>query len=59
MFVKKAFVEYKAAPMAALRLGSADTPWIPYVESIYGLRYIETVITDHLSFGTSAEWARS
>ena len=56
VFVKKAFVEYKHSPMAAFRLGSADTPWVPYVEGLYGLRYIETTITDHLSFGTSAEW---
>ena len=56
VFVKKAFIEFKPGPMAAFRLGSADTPWVPYVEGIYGLRYLETVITDHLSFGTSAEW---
>ncbi|HEY7213933.1 MAG TPA: carbohydrate porin [Thermoanaerobaculia bacterium] len=56
VFVKKAFVEYKQSPMATFRLGSADTPWVPYVEGVYGLRYLETVITDHLSFGTSAEW---
>ena len=56
VFVKKAFVEYKPSPMATFRLGSADTPWVPYVEGIYGMRYLETVITDHLSFGTSAEW---
>ena len=42
--------------MATFRLGSADTPLIPYAEGVYGLRYVEQVITDHLSFGTSAEW---
>ena len=42
--------------MATFRLGSADTPWIPYVEGVYGLRYVEQTITDHLSFGASAEW---
>jgi len=56
VFVKKAFVEAKLFPMATFRLGSADTPWVPYVEGIYGMRYLEQVITDHLSFGTSAEW---
>ena len=56
VFVKKAFVEAKVNPMAVFRLGSADTAWVPYVEGVYGLRYIETVITDHLSFGTSADW---
>jgi hypothetical protein len=56
VFVKKAYIEAKLSPMAAFRLGSADTPWIPYVEGVYGLRYIETTITDHLSFGSSADW---
>src|SRR6185295_4208222 len=56
VFVKKAYIEAKLKPMATFRLGSADTPWIPYVEGLYGLRYLETTITDHLSFGTSADW---
>jgi hypothetical protein len=56
VFVKKAFIEAKVNPLATFRLGSADTAWIPYVEGIYGLRYIEQTITDHLSFGSSADW---
>jgi hypothetical protein len=56
VFVKKAFIEAKLTSMAIFRLGSADTPWIPYVEGIYGLRYLEQTLTDHLSFGSSAEW---
>jgi hypothetical protein len=56
VFVKKAYIEAKAGPLAIFRLGAADTPWIPYVESIYGLRYIEQTLTDHLSFGSSGEW---
>lgn len=56
VFVKKAFIEAKLNPMATFRLGSADTPWVPYVEGLYGMRYLEQTITDHLSFGTSADW---
>jgi hypothetical protein len=56
VFVKKAYIQAQLAPMATLRLGSADTAWIPYVEGIYGLRYVEQTITDHLSFGASADW---
>ena len=56
VFVKKAFVQAQITPMATFRLGSADTAWIPYVEGVYGLRYIEQTITDHLSFGASADW---
>jgi hypothetical protein len=56
VFVKKAYIQAQVAPLATFRLGSADTPWIPYVESLYGLRYVEQTITDHLSFGASADW---
>jgi hypothetical protein len=56
VFVKKAYIQALIDPQFTLRLGSADTPWVPYVENLYGLRYIEQVITDRLSFGTSADW---
>jgi hypothetical protein len=56
VFVKKAFVQAQITPLATFRLGSADTAWIPYVEGVYGLRYVEQTITDHLSFGASADW---
>ncbi len=56
VFVKKAYVQAQITPMATFRLGAADTAWIPYVEGVYGLRYIEQTITDHLSFGASADW---
>jgi hypothetical protein len=56
VFVKKAFVQAKLDDAAIFRLGAADTPWIPFVEGIYGQRYLEQTITDSLSFGTSAEW---
>lgn len=56
VFVKKAFIQAKVSPAFTFRIGSADTPWVPFVEGIYGYRYVETVITDHLSFGTSADW---
>ncbi len=56
VFVKKAFIQLKLDNAAIFRLGSADTPWVPFVEGIYGQRYLENVITDELSFGTSADW---
>lgn len=56
VFVKKAFVQAKMSDAAIFRLGSADTAWIPFVEGIYGMRYLEQTITDHLSFGSSADW---
>jgi hypothetical protein len=56
VFVKKAYIQAKISPAFSFRIGSADTPWVPFVEGLYGYRYVETVITDHLSFGTSADW---
>lgn len=56
VFVKKAYIQGKFSPLATFRIGSADTPWVPFVEGLYGFRYFETTLTDHLSFGTSADW---
>jgi len=56
VFVKKAYVQAKLSNAATFRLGSADTAWIPFVEGIYGFRYLEQTITDRLSFGASADW---
>ena len=56
VFVKKANLQLKLANEAIFRLGAADTPWIPFVEGIYGQRYFEQTITDSLGFGSSAEW---
>jgi hypothetical protein len=56
VFVKKANLQYTSSPQAIFRLGAADTPWVPFVEGIYGQRYFEQTITDSLGFGTSAEW---
>ncbi len=55
-YVKKAYLEAKLAKELKVRLGSADMPWIPYAEGIYGYRHIEKVITDLDGFGTSADW---
>src|SRR5215471_7034578 len=56
LFVKKAYVQAKTSDAFIARLGAADTPWIPYVEDLYGYRYVEQVITDRLKFGTSSDW---
>lgn len=56
LFIKKAYLDANLSPMLDVRLGSADLPWIPFVEGIYGYRYVENVITDRTKFGTSADW---
>jgi hypothetical protein len=56
VFIKKAFVQAKLSDAFVGRLGSADLPWVPFVEDLYGYRYVENVIIDRLKFGTSADW---
>lgn len=56
LFVKKAYLQYKLNDAFFVRAGSADTPWIPYVESLYGNRYIENTVTDKVKVGNSADW---
>ncbi len=32
------------------------TPWIPFVEEIYGYRFVDKVIVDNNKFGNSSDW---
>jgi len=56
VYVKKAYLQAKLSDAAIVRIGSADMPWIPYVEGAYGFRYVEKTLIDRLGFGTSADW---
>jgi hypothetical protein len=56
VFIKKAYVQARLSDAFFGRLGSADLPWVPMVEDLYGYRYVENVIIDRLKFGTSADW---
>ncbi len=56
LFVKKAYLQGAFSPLATLRVGSANTPWIPFVEDLYGYRFVENTLIDRLKFGNSADW---
>ena len=56
LYVKKAYLQAKLAPELTLRAGSADLPWVPFVEGIYGYRFVENILVDRTKFGTSADW---
>ncbi|MEI9965557.1 MAG: hypothetical protein WDM92_13700 [Caulobacteraceae bacterium] len=56
LYLKKAYLQAKLNPALIVRLGSADMPWIPFVEDIYGYRYVENTLIDRTKFGTSADW---
>lgn len=56
VFVKHAYVQAKTGPELVLKVGVADLPWIPFVEDLYGFRYVENVQIDRMKLGTSADW---
>ncbi len=56
IFIKKAYLQAKLSDAFVARLGSADLPWIPFDEDLYGYRYVEQTLIDRLKFGTSADW---
>ena len=56
IFVKKAFIQAKLSKAFILRAGSADTPWIPFVEDRYGYRYLEQTLIDRTKYDNSADW---
>jgi hypothetical protein len=56
IYIKKAYLQAKIDPLLTIRLGSADLPWVPYSEGIYGYRYLENTLIDRTKFGTSADW---
>ena len=56
IFIKKAYVQGKFDPMAVLRIGSSDMPWIPFVEGVYGYRFVENTVTDRFGYANSADW---
>jgi predicted porin len=56
IYIKKAYLQAKLSNALILRFGSADLPWIPFVEDVYGYRYVENTLIDRTKFGTSADW---
>ena len=56
VYVKKAYLQAKLSDAAIVRVGAADLPWVPFVESLYGYRYVENVLIDRTKYGTSADW---
>jgi hypothetical protein len=56
IYIKKAYLQAKLSDAAVVRLGSADLPWIPFAEDVYGYRFIENTVADRTKFGTSADW---
>lgn len=56
VYIKKLYVQGKFDDAFVLRIGSADLPWIPYLENLYGYRYVEKLALDRLGLGTTTDW---
>jgi cell division protein FtsB len=56
VYVKKAYFQAKVAPELTVRVGAADLPWVPFVEGLYGYRFVENTLIDRTKFGTSSDW---
>ena len=56
VYVKKAYLQAKFAPELFVRVGAADLPWVPFVEGVYGYRFVENTLIDRTKYGTSSDW---
>ena len=56
VYLKKAFLQAKLNPAFIIRVGEADLPWVPFVEGLYGYRFVENTLIDRTRFGTSTDW---
>jgi hypothetical protein len=56
VMVKKLYLEAKLSDALVLHAGAYTSPWAPFVESLYGYRYIEKTTTDRLGFAQTADW---
>jgi hypothetical protein len=56
VMVKKLYLEGKFSDAFVFHAGAYNSPWAPFVESLYGYRYIEKTTTDRLGFAQTADW---
>lgn len=56
VFIKKLYLQAKVNDELVLHAGSYNMPWIPYVESFYGYRFVEKTTLDRLGFGNTTDW---
>jgi hypothetical protein len=57
VYLKKAYLQAKYDDRLTVRFGAADMPWIPYVEDLYGFRFVDKTVTENrFTFANSADW---
>jgi hypothetical protein len=56
LFIKRLYLQAKLDDAFIVRAGAYTSPWAPFVESLYGYRWIEKTATDRLGFANTADW---
>ena len=56
VFIKKLYLQATLSDAFVAHAGSFTSPWAPYVESLYGYRFIEKTQTDRLGYANTADW---
>ena len=56
VMIKKLYLQGAFDKGFVLRIGSANTPWIPFVEQLNGYRFVEKLTLDRLGLGQTADW---
>ncbi len=56
VFIKKLYLQAKLDDALVVHAGAYTSPWAPFVEGLYGYRYIEKTQTDRLGFGNTSDW---
>jgi len=59
LFIKNLYLQGKFSDAFVFRAGALPMPWIPYVESFQGYRYVDKMVEDRLGFGNTADWGLS
>ncbi len=56
VMIKKLYLQGNFDKAFVAHIGSYDMPWIPFVESLYGYRFVEKTLLDRLGFGNTTDW---
>lgn len=56
VYVKKAYLQAKLSDAFWVRIGATDLPWVPFVENVYGYRFVENTLIDRTKYGTSSDY---
>ena len=54
--IKYAYVQAKYFDELVLQAGAEKTPWISFIEDIYGYRFVDKVFVDQNKFGNSSDY---